>query len=304
MLSEDSKSQDSNDERGAADGTRSVPATFLAAGIEMPHAIADQYAKLLPILGDDLCRRLGLFPIPAGERLSVVIPVFNEVRTLAKVLEEVQRCGLPCEIILVDDGSTDGTRDLISNWRDDPIKIPRPAGYPAAEVKILLHERNRGKGAAVRTGMAAATGHSVIIQDADLEYDPQDYASLWQPVLEDQADVVYGSRFSRREGPVLAAWHTWMNQFITWLATLRINRRLSDVETCYKLIRRETLHRVLPALREDRFGIEIELTLKLARGRDVRFFERPIHYHGRSYSEGKKITWRDGLWALWCLCRY
>ncbi len=273
-------------------------------GSEVPKS--EQYAKLQPLLGDELCRRLGIFPIPAGLRLTVVIPVYNEVRTLATLVEKVQQCGLPCEIILVDDGSTDGTRDLILGWRDNPATAPAAvlAKHPPCELRVLLHEHNRGKGAAVRTGMAAATGQAIIIQDADLEYDPRDYGALWQPVLEDRADIVYGSRFSGASGPVLAAWHTWMNQFITWCTRLRINRRLSDVETCYKLIRRETLQKVLADLREDRFGIEIELTIKLARLADVRFFECPIQYQGRSYSEGKKITWRDGLWALWCLVKY
>lgn len=276
-----------------------LPANFAEALSNSAGALSvnERYRLLQPVLGDDLCRRLGVYLLPEDFLLSVVIPVFNEVETIATVIERVRGSGVPCEIIVVDDGSTDGTRKLLETWRDDPV-------HRRSDLKILLHDRNQGKGAAVRNGFALATGQAVILQDADLEYDPADYLPLLQPLVEDQADVVYGSRFSERNGVMLTLWHTWANQAVSLLASLRTGRRLSDVETCYKLVRRETLDRVRSQLRENRFGLEIELTLLLSRVPGVRFHERPIRYLGRSYAEGKKITWRDGLRALWCLLRY
>jgi glycosyltransferase involved in cell wall biosynthesis len=144
----------------------------------------------------------------------------------------------------------------------------------------------------------------VVIQDADLEYDPEDFRRLLQPIIENRADVVYGSRFSHNDGPVLHYWHRWGNQLITRFSNWRSGRTWTDVETCYKVIRRELIQQIAPTLRERGFGIELEITHKLARTKDVRFFERPISYAGRSYAEGKKITWRDGVWALWCIVRY
>lgn len=250
---------------------------------------------LTRLLGGELCRKLGIFRIPAGFKLSVVIPVYNEVRTLTKVVERVRSTGLPLEIVIVDDGSRDGTRDLLVRWRDDPQQ---------ADLKIVLHERNQGKGGALKTGFGHCTGDVVVVQDADLEYDPMDFRALLQPIVEGRADVVYGSRFSHVDGQVHAYWHRWGNQLITRLSNWKSGRTLTDVETCYKMIRRELLEQIAPSLRERGFGIELELTFKLARLPGVRFYERPISYYGRTYREGKKITWRDGLWALWCIVRY
>jgi hypothetical protein len=244
------------------------------------------------LLGIDVCRELGFFRLPEDFLLSVVIPVFNEAATIEAVIERVRACSVPCEIVLVDDGSTDGTRDILDRHRGE------------RDLKIIFHERNRGKGGAIKTGLEHVTGAAVVIQDADLEYDPQEFRRLAQPIVEDQADVVYGSRFSGKDRPARGYWHQLMNQSITFLSNLRTNLSLTDVETCYKMIRRELIQEIAPTLREERFGIEIELTAKLARKPGVRFFERPISYAGRSYSQGKKITWRDGVAALWCILRY
>jgi glycosyltransferase involved in cell wall biosynthesis len=249
------------------------------------------------ILGSDVCRKLGIYTIPAGFKLSVVIPVYNEVRTLTKVVERVRHTGLPLEIVIVDDGSTDGTRELLARWADERKS-------DNADLIVVLHERNQGKGGALRTGFARCTGDVIIVQDADLEYDPQDFRALLQPIVEDRADVVYGSRFSHVDGQVHHFWHRWGNQLITRLSNWKSGRALTDVETCYKMIRRELIQQVAPVLRERGFGIELELTFKLARIPGVRFYERPISYHGRTYREGKKIGVKDGLWALWCILWY
>jgi glycosyltransferase involved in cell wall biosynthesis len=257
----------------------------------------DQVARAEQALGPELARRLGVYRIPKGFRLSVVIPVYNERRTIESVVERVRATGVNCEIVIVDDGSVDGTRDLLANWRD--------GGEPRnSDLKIVFHERNKGKGGALKTGFGQCTGDAVIIQDADLEYDPHDYLALLQPLVEGRADVVYGSRFSEHDGPVLHYWHRWGNQMITRLSNWRSGRTFTDVETCYKLMRRELIQQITPTLGERGFGIEIEITQKLARIKGVRFFERPVSYEGRSYAEGKKIGWRDGLWALWCIARY
>jgi glycosyltransferase involved in cell wall biosynthesis len=260
-------------------------------------ASLDRLSILQQVLGYDLARRLGIYRIPEGFRLSVVIPVYNERRTIEAVIERVRFTGIPLEIIIVDDGSRDGTRDLLAEWRD--------GGDPRnSDLKIVFHERNQGKGGALRTGFGHCTGDAVIIQDADLEYDPADYLALIQPIVEGRADVVYGSRFSEHDGPVLHYWHRWGNQLITRLSNWRSGLSFSDVETCYKVVRRELLQQISPTLQERGFGIEIELTQKLARVPGVRFFERPVSDEGRSYAEGKKIGWRDGVWALWCILRY
>jgi glycosyltransferase involved in cell wall biosynthesis len=263
--------------------------TLDAAGDD---ACENRIAWVERLLGSETARELGFFQLPAGFLLSVVIPVFNEAKTIEQVIERVRACGVPCEIILVDDGSRDGTRDLLDRLRD------------AADLRIVFHDHNQGKGAAIRTGFQHVSGDVVVIQDADLEYDPREFRRLIQPLVESRADVVYGSRFSNNDRPVRGYWHQLMNQTITFLSNLRTNLSLSDVETCYKLFRRELIQDLAPQLRENRFGIEIELTHRLARTPGVRFFERPISYAGRSYSQGKKITWRDGVAALWCILRY
>ncbi|HUE69661.1 MAG TPA: glycosyltransferase family 2 protein [Pirellulaceae bacterium] len=256
----------------------------------------DRIELLQRLLGTELCRRLGIYRIPAGFTLSVVIPVYNEVRTIEQVIARVRAAEIPVEIVIVDDGSRDGTRDLLT----------RLSGGDGAnaDLRIVLHERNQGKGAALKTGFALATGDVVVVQDADMEYDPRDFRQLLQPIIEGEADVVYGSRFSHVEGPVRSYWHEFANRLITRLSNWRSGKNLTDVETCYKMIRRDVLAKVVPGLCEKRFGIEIELTFKLARLAGVRFYERPISYAGRTYAEGKKIGLRDGMRALWCILRY
>jgi len=244
------------------------------------------------LLGDDLCRQLGVYRLPAGFVLSVVIPVYNEARTIEQVVARVRATQLPLEIILVDDGSTDGTRDVLERFTQDQ------------DCRVILHAVNQGKGAAVKSGLAAARGDVVVIQDADMEYDPRDLRLLLQPIVEDAADVVFGSRFIHNDRPVSPLWHQGANQLITLCAVLVSGYRFTDVETCYKMFRRELVRDIVPTLREKRFGIEIELTFKLVRQSGIRFFERPIRYARRSYAEGKKIGWRDGFAALWCIMRY
>ncbi|MBM4005717.1 MAG: glycosyltransferase family 2 protein [Planctomycetes bacterium] len=224
-------------------------------------------------------------------KLSVVIPAYNEVQTIQQVIERVRGCGIDCEIIVVDDGSRDGTRELLQSMAADP------------RLKIVLHQENRGKGAALKTGFEQATGQFVVIQDADLEYDPRDFQKLLPVLINDEADIVYGSRFSRTDQRVSPAWHQAGNQLITWLSNLATGLKLTDVETCYKMFRRPLLDRITP-LRERGFGIEPELTAKFARIPGVRFAERPIGYARRTYAEGKKIGLKDGFRALWCILRY
>jgi glycosyltransferase involved in cell wall biosynthesis len=226
------------------------------------------------------------------KRLSILIPVFNEVRTVEELVRRVRAadsCGLEKEIILVDDASTDGTGDLLK-------KIPRDNG-----VSVFSHSYNRGKGAALRTALEHATGDIVLIQDADLEYDPSDYPGLLRPILDGRADVVYGSRFAGGTHRVLLFWHFMANRFLTLLSNVLCNLNLTDMETCYKVFRRQCLEGL--ALTSNRFGVEPELTAKLARRR-LRFYETGINYSGRDYSEGKKINWKDGLAALWFIFRY
>lgn len=244
------------------------------------------------LLGPVACRQLGIYALPAGFRLSVVVPVFNEVRTVAEVVRRVRAAGVPVEIILVDDGSTDGTRELIASWPE------------AADLKIILHAANQGKGAALRTGFMQATGDVVIVQDADLEYDPADFSKLIQPIVADEADVVFGSRFRGGQHRVLYFWHAVGNRLLTTLSNMMTNLNLTDMETCYKAFRREVIQRIAPQLRENRFGIEPELTARVAAIPKVRIHERAITYSGRTYAEGKKITWRDGFRALWCIIKY
>lgn len=226
-------------------------------------------------------------------KLSIVIPVFNEEATLARLVDAVRAVdtGMEREIVAVDDCSRDGTWGVLQELAQ---RIP--------ELKVYRHERNQGKGAALRTGFQQATGDIVLIQDADLEYDPSEYNKLLRPIVEGHADVVFGSRFlGGGEHRVLFFWHYVGNKVITILSNMATNLNLSDVEVCYKVFRREVLQRI--QLKENRFGFEIEITLKVAKAR-WRCYEVPISYHGRDYSEGKKITWRDGISALRCIIRY
>ena len=221
-------------------------------------------------------------------QLSVVIPVYNEKRTVLALLEKVRSQPIEKEIILVDDGSTDGTREIL-----------RGLSFP--ETRVVLHERNRGKGAALRTGFAHARGEIVLVQDADLEYDPNEYARLIQPIADDVADVVYGARFLGGPHRVLYFWHYVANKLLTLVTNVLYNVNLNDMETCYKVFRRSALRDI--ALRSDRFGFEPEITAKVAK-RKLRIYEVPISYFGRTYEEGKKIGARDAFAALATLIKY
>ena len=222
-------------------------------------------------------------------KLSVVIPVYNERDTILDILECVRAVEIDKEIILVDDGSTDGTREIIRGISD-------------GTTKVVLHERNMGKGAALRTGFRNVTGDIVIIQDADLEYDPNQYPKLIQPILDGKADVVYGSRFVTGDcRRVIYFWHSVGNKFLTLLSNVFTNLNLTDMESCYKVFRREVLEKI--TIEENRFGFEPEITAKVAKLRVV-IYEVGISYYGRTYEEGKKIGWRDGFRALWAICKY
>lgn len=224
-------------------------------------------------------------------RLSVVIPVYNEVDTLREVVKRVQAVGIDKEILIVDDGSTDGSQEVAGELAS-----------AAENVKALRHERNQGKGSALRTGFSHAIGDFVIVQDADLEYDPADYPKLLRPLVQGKADAVYGSRFlTGSEHRVLYYRHYLGNRFLTMLSNLATDLNLTDMESCYKVFRRDLLRSLV--IQEDRFGFEPEITSKIAKA-GARVYEVGISYHGRTYAEGKKIRPRDGLWALWCILKY
>ena len=235
--------------------------------------------------------------------LCVVIPVYNERDTWRALLARVESAELPgCRkrIILVDDASTDGTRAQLEELASRVRGQNAHDGDAVNEIKVLFHERNRGKGAALRTGFAAAEGDFVIVQDADLEYDPADYPTLLQPLLAERADVVYGNRFS--EGRPKGYFRNYLaNRFLTCLSNLTTGLKLTDMETCYKVFRREVLESV--RLEQDRFGFEPEITAKVAR-LGVRIVETPIRYNARTRQEGKKIGWKDGIKAIWCILKY
>jgi len=222
-------------------------------------------------------------------KLSVVIPVYNEKETILKILRMIQAVDFPKEIIVVDDFSTDGTRELLKELS------------PSENLKIIFQPANRGKGAALRRGFAEVSGDIVVIQDADLEYDPAEYPTLIQPILADKADVVYGSRFLGGPHRVLLFWHAVGNRLLTMLSNMMNDLNLTDMETCYKVFRTEVLRKI--ALRENRFGFEPEFTAKAAKAR-CRIYEVPISYHGRDYSQGKKIGWKDGIAAIYFIIKY
>lgn len=269
------------------------------------------------------CERTGCetrrFAIPDQLLLSVVIPVYNERATLIKTLERVRRVPIRKEIVLVDDGSTDGSRGLLRGMQaaaDDDL---------LNEIRFAFHERNRGKGSALRTGFSHISGDIVLIQDADLEYDPAEYPRLIQPILDGKADVVYGSRFLGQRGgqehfarrtaqpepvpdvskrrPSCCGGHYLGNRVLTGLSNLFTKLKLTDMETCYKVFRRDVLDELVPTLKQNRFGIEPEVTAKLSR-RNARVVEVPIRYSARGRRHGKKIRWRDGVNAIWCIFRY
>lgn len=225
--------------------------------------------------------------------LSILMPVYNERATIGTIIDRVLSVDVGCEkeLVIVDDASTDGTRE----WLRDLAAKARHG------IKLVFHEKNQGKGAAIRTGLSEVTGDLVLIQDADLEYDPADYPKLLEPLFRGQADVVYGNRFHGGVHRVLYFWHSLGNQALTFLSNLLTNLNLSDMEVGYKAFRADVLKRI--TLRSNRFGFEPEVTAKVAK-LGCRIYEVPIAYHGRTYAEGKKITWRDGFAALWCLARY
>jgi glycosyltransferase involved in cell wall biosynthesis len=229
-------------------------------------------------------------------KLSVLVPVYNEIATIAEVIRRVRTAPVPVplELIFVDDCSVDGTREFLQN-------LVSNEGRENGEVKVFMHERNLGKGAAIRTAMSHATGTMVLIQDADLEYDPQDYEALLKPLLDGHADVVFGNRFHGGSHRVLYFWHAVGNRLLTTLCNMMTNLNLTDMEVGYKVFRTEILKQI--QLQSRRFGFEPEITVKVAK-LGCRIYEVPISYHGRTYAEGKKIGWRDGIAALFHIIRY
>jgi glycosyltransferase involved in cell wall biosynthesis len=225
--------------------------------------------------------------------LSIIMPVFNEIETIGESVRRVRDVNIGCskELIIVDDASTDGTSEILR----------RLSTEESLDNKVLLHERNQGKGAAIRTGLHHATGDVILIQDADLEYDPNDYPKLLAPIQDGYADVVFGNRFHGGPHRVLYFWHALGNQFLTTFSNVLTNLNLSDMEVGYKAFRSDIIKQL--SLKSDRFGFEPEVTVKVAK-LGCRIYEVPISYRGRTYAEGKKITWRDGLAALYCLVRY
>src|SRR5260370_27900924 len=243
------------------------------------------------LLGEGPCRQMGIYPIPDGFKLSVVIPVYNEERWIAEVGRRVQAVPIPKEIVIVEDHSTDNTRDVLKTLTED-------------NVRVFYQPHNQGKGAALREGFRQAKGDVVVVQDAALEYDPAEYPRLIQPILEGKADVVYGSRFIGDSHRVLYYWHSVANSMLTTLSNMFTNLNLTDMETCYKVFRREVLEGI--NLKSNRFGFEPEITAKIARRRNPswRVYEIPISYSGRTYEEGKKIGLKDAFNALYCIIRY
>ena len=258
---------------------------------------AEWFQSLKGMLGESVCQQLCIYAVPDDLLLSVVIPVYNEEQTLAELVDRVREVPIRKEIVLVDDCSQDGSRSVMESLAEN-------SSDAFNTIRTYNHDRNKGKGAALRSGFAEATGNIVLVQDADLEYDPTEYPRLIKPIIEGRADVVYGSRFlGDQPHRVLYYWHYLANKFLTTLSNCFTNLNLTDMETCYKVFTREVLDQILPTLKQNRFGIEPEVTAKLSR-RGFRIYEMSISYSGRTYEQGKKIGWRDGLKALWCIVRY
>jgi glycosyltransferase involved in cell wall biosynthesis len=231
-------------------------------------------------------------------KLSVLVPVYNEERTLAEVVRRVRAFPMPKEIILVDDGSTDTSRDILARLQEEE----QQANDSLNQIRVILQPSNQGKGAALKTALSYVSGDIVLVQDADLEYDPADYPTLLEPVLKGLADVVYGTRFAGGGAHrVLFFWHSMGNRALTLLSNMLSNLNLSDMEVGYKVFRADVLKGI--ELKSQRFGFEPEITVKLAK-KGCRFYEVPISYHGRTYEEGKKITWKDGVAALYYMIRF
>jgi glycosyltransferase involved in cell wall biosynthesis len=261
----------------------------LEALAESPHRVP----ILQKLLGDGACRQIGIYPIPPGFKLSVVIPVYNEERWIREIVRRVRAVPIPKELLLIDDCSKDSTRQILQS---EIAQLP--------DCKIFLQEKNQGKGAALRRGFQEATGNVVIVQDADLEYDPAEYPRLIQPIIDGRADVVFGSRFIGDNHRVLYYWHSIANKMLTHTSNFFTNLNLTDMETCYKVFRREVIQGI--NLKSNRFGFEPEVTAKIARKRNPtwRVYEVPISYSGRTYEEGKKIGLKDAFNALYCIVRY
>src|SRR5262245_8015011 len=254
-----------------------------------PRTLEERLELLRGLLGEAGCRQIGVYPIPANFKLSVVIPVYNEERWLRELIRRVEEVPIPKEIILVDDCSTDGTREILKAFEKEHCVVYQP--------------KNQGKGAALRTGFEHATGDVILVQDADLEYDPAEYPRLLQPIIENRADVVFGSRFIGESHRVLYFWHYVANKALTTLSNMFTNLNLTDMETCYKVFRREVLKGI--TLKSNRFGFEPEFTAKIAKHRPAwRVYEVPITYSGRTYEEGKKIGLKDAFQAFFCIVRY
>ena len=231
-------------------------------------------------------------------KLSIIIPVFNEAQTIHRILDKVKTVelinGILKDIIIVNDYSTDGTSDVIQKYIKENADVP---------ITLLEHSKNKGKGAALRTGIQHAKGDLIVIQDADLEYDPNEYNVLIKPIVDGHADVVYGSRFKgNNPHRILFFWHSFGNKFLTFLSNMMTNLNLTDMETCYKMFRSDMLKAI--DLKENRFGFEPEVTAKISRVKDVRIYEVGISYYGRTFEEGKKIGWKDGIRALYCILKY
>jgi glycosyltransferase involved in cell wall biosynthesis len=252
----------------------------------------DRLEFLHRLLGEGICRQVGIYHIPKQFKLSVVIPVFNERQWILELVRRVQEVPIPKELVIVDDCSTDGTKDILRELERDE------------EIRVFFQPYNQGKGAALREGFRHACGDVVLVQDADLEYDPAEYPRLIQPIIENRADVVFGSRFIGDSHRVLYYWHYVANRGLTMLSNMFTNLNLTDMETCYKVFRREVLADI--QLKSNRFGFEPEITAKVARRRERpwRIYEIPISYSGRTYEEGKKIGMRDALTALYCIVRF
>jgi glycosyltransferase involved in cell wall biosynthesis len=241
-------------------------------------------------------------------KLSVVIPVYNEKETIFEILRRVLDSEVRKEIIVVDDFSKDGTREILqdmanhqANGQEEVPSLDGGDPVPLRDIRFFFQENNQGKGAALRRGFAEVTGDIVLVQDADLEYDPRDYPKLLEPILDGRADVVFGSRFLGGPQRVHYFRHYIANKFLTLLSDIFTNLKLTDMETCYKVFRSEVLKEI--RIKSDRFGFEPEITAKVSKG-NWRIYEVPISYAGRTYEEGKKITWKDGVQALWCIIRY
>lgn len=275
---------------GNGHATSEISDTLLGQLSESPQ---DRLALLHHLLGEAACRQIGIYPIPDGFKLSVVIPVYNEERWIREVVRRVQAVPIPKEIIIVEDCSKDKTRDILKQME-------------GGEIRVFYQPYNQGKGAALRRGFQEATGDVIVVQDADLEYDPAEYPQLLQPILEGRADVVFGSRFIGDTHRVLYFWHYVANKMLTLMSNMFTNLNLTDMETCYKVFRREVLQGI--NLKSNRFGFEPEITAKIARKRagepSWRIYEIPISYSGRTYEEGKKIGLKDAFNAFYCILRY